>query len=105
MSHLAVSNTSALSASRRSIWTGRALRRSRLLAGDGFAAACDHRALCLAAHRSAILTGYLGGAVATHARIDDPLFSHTLFGVYLGIALWGGLWLRDARVRTLLPVS
>jgi hypothetical protein len=53
----------------------------------------------------AILTGYLGGAVATHARIDDPLFSHTLFGVYLGIALWGGLWLRDARVRTLLPVS
>jgi DoxX-like family len=53
----------------------------------------------------AVLTGYLGGAVATHARIDDPLFSHTLFGVYLGIALWGGLWLRDARVRTLLPVS
>ena len=52
-----------------------------------------------------LLTGYLGGAVASHARIDDPLFSHTLFGVYLGIALWGGLWLRDARVRILLPVS
>jgi uncharacterized membrane protein YphA (DoxX/SURF4 family) len=52
-----------------------------------------------------LLTGYLGGAVATHARIGDPLFSHTLFGVYLGIALWGGLWLRDERVRTLLPVS
>ena len=46
-----------------------------------------------------LLTGYLGGAVATHARIDDPLFSHTLFGVYLGIALWGGLWLRDARPK------
>ena len=52
-----------------------------------------------------LLTGYLGGAVATHARISNPLFSHTLFGVYLGIALWGGLWLRDARVRSLLPVS
>jgi hypothetical protein len=52
-----------------------------------------------------LLTGYLGGAVATHARIGDPLFSHTLFGVYLGIALWGGLWLRDARVRSLLPVT
>src|SRR3984893_15730056 len=52
-----------------------------------------------------LLTGYLGGAVATHARIGDTLFSHTLFGVYLGIALWGGLWLRDARVRSLLPVS
>jgi hypothetical protein len=52
-----------------------------------------------------LLTGYLGGAVATHARIGDPLFSHALFGVYLGIALWGALWLRAARVRNLLPVS
>src|SRR5262249_35664506 len=52
-----------------------------------------------------LLTGYLGGAVATHLRMGDPLFSHTLFGVYLGIALWGGLWLRDARVRNLLPIS
>ena len=47
-----------------------------------------------------LLTGYQGGAVATRLRMSDPLFSHTLFGVYLGIALWGGLWLRDARVRT-----
>jgi hypothetical protein len=52
-----------------------------------------------------LLTGFLGGAVATHLRMSDPLFSHTLFGVYLGIALWGGLWLRDARVRNLLPIS
>ena len=37
-----------------------------------------------------LLTGYLGGAVATHVRVGDPLFSHILFGVYLGIALWGG---------------
>ena len=52
-----------------------------------------------------LLTGYLGGAVATHLRVGSPLFSHTLFGVYLGIALWGGLWLRDGRVRALLPVG
>ena len=52
-----------------------------------------------------LLTGYLGGAVATHLRMSDPLFSHTLFGVYLGIALWGGLWLRDGRVRNLLPIG
>jgi hypothetical protein len=52
-----------------------------------------------------LLTGYLGGAVATHLRMSDPLFSHTLFGVYLGIALWAGLWLRDPRIRNLLPIS
>jgi hypothetical protein len=49
-----------------------------------------------------LLTGYMGGAIATHLRIGDPLFSHTLFGVYLGVMIWGGLALRDARVRTLL---
>jgi hypothetical protein len=52
-----------------------------------------------------LLTGYLGGAVATHVRIASPLFSHILFGVYLGILMWGGLWLRDSRLRALLPVS
>ena len=52
-----------------------------------------------------LLTAYLGGAVATHVRIGSPLFSHILFGVYLGVALWGGLWLRDARVRALLPLK
>lgn len=50
-----------------------------------------------------LLTGYLGGAVASHARLGDPLFTHDLFGVYLGIFVWGGLWLRDARIRALLP--
>jgi hypothetical protein len=50
-----------------------------------------------------LLTGYLGGAVATHMRIGDPLFSHTLFGVYVGIALWLGLWLRDPALRALMP--
>lgn len=50
-----------------------------------------------------LLTGWMGGAIATHMRIADPLFTHTLFGVYLGVALWGGLWLRDARLRALIP--
>jgi hypothetical protein len=52
-----------------------------------------------------LLTAYLGGAVATHVRIGSPLFSHILFGVYLGVLLWGGLWLRDPRVRALLPIA
>jgi hypothetical protein len=49
-----------------------------------------------------LLTGYLGGAVATHVRADDPLFSHTLFPIYVGVMIWGGLALRDTRVRTLI---
>jgi hypothetical protein len=49
-----------------------------------------------------LLTGYLGGAVATHVRVGNPLFSHTLFPVYLGMMLWGAVLLRDARVRALL---
>jgi hypothetical protein len=47
-------------------------------------------------------TGYLGGAIATHLRIDNPLFSHILFPIYVAALLWGGLYLRDARVRALL---
>lgn len=50
-----------------------------------------------------LLTGYLGGAIYVHVRADSPLFSHTLFGVYLGLIMWGGLWLRDPAVRVLLP--
>lgn len=51
-----------------------------------------------------LLTGYLGGAVATHVRVSSPVFSHVLFGVYPGILLWGGLYLRDERLRALFPV-
>ena len=51
-----------------------------------------------------LLTGYLGGAVATHLRVGDPLFTHVLFGVYMGVALWLGLYLRDARLRALVPL-
>jgi DoxX-like family len=50
-----------------------------------------------------LLTGYLGGAMASHVRIGSPLFSHTLFGLYLGLMVWGGLWLRDKDLRSLLP--
>jgi hypothetical protein len=45
-----------------------------------------------------LLTGYLGGAVATHLRSGDPLFSHVLFPVYMGIVLWAGIFLRDNRL-------
>ena len=50
-----------------------------------------------------LLTGYLGGAVATHVRIGNPLFTHALFPVYLGVFIWGGLYLRDTRLRALIP--
>jgi DoxX-like family len=50
-----------------------------------------------------LLTGYLGGAIASHVRIGSPLFSHVLFGFYLGLMVWGGLWLRDRNLRAVLP--
>jgi hypothetical protein len=52
-----------------------------------------------------LLTGYFGGAVASHVRIGSPLFTHILFGVYLGIMLWGGLWLRDKTLRDMLSFA
>ena len=51
-----------------------------------------------------LLTAYLGGAVATQLRVAAPLFSHILFPTYLGVILWGGLVLRDDRLRALLPL-
>lgn len=59
--------------------------------------------------RTAILgavlcTGYLGGAVATHVRVDSPLFSHTLFPIYVAALLWAGLWLNDSNLRRVLPL-
>ena len=52
-----------------------------------------------------LLTGLLGGAMATHLRVASPLFSHTLFGLYLGMMAWGSLFLRYPRVRTLLSLD
>ncbi|CEJ11996.1 hypothetical protein BN1110_02291 [bacterium YEK0313] len=51
-----------------------------------------------------LTTGLLGGAIASHVRIDSPLLTHTLFSLYLGLLVWGGLWLRDPRLRALFPV-
>jgi len=67
-------------------------------------------AICLALYlvpRTAVLgavllTGYLGGAVAMHVRIGDPLATHALFPVYVGILLWAGLYVRDVRVQALV---
>jgi hypothetical protein len=50
-----------------------------------------------------LLTGYLGGAVATHVRAGNPLFSHVLFGVYVGVIVWAGIYLRDPKLRMLIP--
>ena len=66
--------------------------------------------ICLAVYvvpRSSILgaillTGYLGGAVATHVRVGSPLLTHVLFPIYIAVLLWGGLYLRDDRVRGLI---
>jgi hypothetical protein len=49
-----------------------------------------------------LLTGYLGGAIATHVRVGNPIFSHVLFPIYVAALVWGALYLRDARVRGLL---
>ena len=51
-----------------------------------------------------LLTGYLGGAIATHVRVGNPLFSHTLFPIYVALLVWGGLFFRDERVRALIPL-
>jgi DoxX-like family len=70
-------------------------------------------ALCLAAYlvpqtsvAGAILwTGYLGGAVASQLRVGNPLVSHVLFPVYVAALLWGGLWLRRAQLRAVVPLA
>jgi hypothetical protein len=51
-----------------------------------------------------LMMGLLGGAMATQIRVDNPLFSHILFSLYLGLFMWGGLWLRNQRVRAIFPV-
>jgi hypothetical protein len=50
-----------------------------------------------------VMMGLLGGAMATQVRVDNPLFSHQLFSLYLGLIMWGGLWLRDPALRALFP--
>ena len=58
-----------------------------------------------AALGAVVLTGFLGGAIATHVRVGDPLFSHVLFPVYVAALLWIGLGLRDGRLGQFLPFA
>lgn len=51
-----------------------------------------------------LLTGYLGGAIATHVRVGSPLFTHILFPIYVAAFVWGGLYLRETRLRALVPL-
>ena len=51
-----------------------------------------------------LLTGYLGGAVATHLRVGSPPLTHTLFPIYVGVLIWGGLMLRENRLKGLVPL-
>jgi hypothetical protein len=50
-----------------------------------------------------LITGLCGGAIASHLRIGSPLFSHTLFGLYVGMLAWAGVWLRSERLRDTFP--
>jgi hypothetical protein len=52
-----------------------------------------------------LLTGFLGGAIATHLRVGDPLLGYTMFPIYVAALLWAGLFLRDGRLRVLVPFS
>jgi hypothetical protein len=65
--------------------------------------------LLLAIPRTAVLgalllTGLLGGAIATHLRVESPMLSHTLFGLYMGLIAWAGVYLREPRLRALIPL-
>ena len=51
-----------------------------------------------------LLTGYLGGAIATHVRVGSPILTHILFPIYVAVMVWGGLYLRETRLRELLPL-
>ena len=83
----------------------------RLPAGSGFGICLMEAAILIlyAIPRTAVLGAVLvaalmGGTAAVHFLNGNPLFSHLLFGPYLAVFAWGGLWLRDARVRALIPI-
>ena len=83
----------------------------RLPPGSGFAIGAMEAVLLALylAPRTAVLgavlfTGLFGGTAVAHMIARDPLFSHILFGVYLGIVAWAGLWLRDPQLRALMPL-
>lgn len=83
----------------------------RLPTGSGFGIGLMEAAILVlyAIPRTAVLGAVLvaalmGGTAAVHLLNGNPLFSHLLFGPYLAVFAWGGLWLRDARVRALIPI-
>ena len=78
---------------------------SRLLGVVGLACTLLYALPRTAMLGAILLTGYLGGAIATQLRIGAPLASHTFFGIYLGLLMWGGLWLRSPAVRRVLPFA
>jgi hypothetical protein len=84
-------------------WTGGA-DQARLLGAILLACTLLYAVPRTAPLGAVLLTGYLGGAVATHVRVESPLFTHVLFGIYLGAVMWGGLYLRDERLRALAPL-
>lgn len=53
---------------------------------------------------AAFFTALLGASLAANLRVDNPLFSHTLFSLYMGVAVWVALWLRDSRIRSVFPL-
>lgn len=88
--------------SRRALWTGRLISglAAAFLIFDGVGKLLEVQPVI---DGTKLLTGYLGGAVATHVRVGNPLFTHVLFPTYVAALLWGGLMLRDARLRAFLP--
>lgn len=52
-----------------------------------------------------VMTGLLGGSLASNLRADMPMFSFTLFSIYLGVFMWAALWLRDEKLRKLFPIQ
>jgi hypothetical protein len=52
-----------------------------------------------------LMTGLLAAALAANLRVDNPLWSHTLFSVYFGVAMWAALWLREPKIRDVFPLT
>lgn len=80
------------------------VEQARLLGVITFACAVLYAFPRTAILGAILLTGLLGGAMATHLRVDSPLFTHLLFGLYIGLMAWGGLYLRDPALRALMPI-
>jgi hypothetical protein len=80
------------------------VEQARLLGAITFACAVLYAFPRTAILGAILLTGLLGGAMATHLRVDSPLFTHLLFGLYIGLMAWGGLYLRDPALRALMPI-